>query len=109
MAGFGGAVYAVFRRRGDERRLTEVLDGAFVDDPFAHIVSGYPEASLLVRAVEVKDTYTHGHSQRTARTAVELAYRDGARARPAAGDRPRRVPPRRGQDRHPDNDPEQAR
>jgi HD-GYP domain-containing protein (c-di-GMP phosphodiesterase class II) len=73
MAGFGGAVYAVFRRRGDERSLSELLNSAFVDDPFEHIVSGYPEAlRSLVRAVEVKDTYTHGHSQRTARMAVEL-------------------------------------
>lgn len=72
-AGFGGAVYAVFRRRNDERTLTDVLDGAFVHDPFDHIVSGYPEAlRSLVRAVEIKDTYTHGHSQRTARVAVEL-------------------------------------
>jgi len=78
MAGFGGAVYAVFRRRGDERTLTEVLNGAFVDDPFVPIVSGYPEAlRSLVRAVEVKDTYTHGHSQRTARMAVELGMSMG--------------------------------
>ncbi len=78
MAGFGGAVYAVFRRRGDERTLTELLNGAFVDDPFVHIVSGYPEAlRSLVRAVEVKDTYTHGHSQRTARMAVELGLSMG--------------------------------
>ena len=72
-AGFTGAVYAVFRKRGDERALTEVLEGAFVDDPFDHIQSGYPEALLsLVRAVEIKDAYTHGHSQRTARVAVEV-------------------------------------
>ncbi len=78
MAGFGGAVYAVFRRRGDERSLTELLNSAFVDDPFEHIVSGYPEAlRSLVRAVEVKDTYTHGHSQRTARMAVELGMSMG--------------------------------
>jgi hypothetical protein len=73
LAGFGGAVYVVFRRRRDERTLTEVLETAFVDDPFDHIVSGYPEAlRSLVRAVEVKDAYTHGHSERTARLAVEL-------------------------------------
>jgi HD-GYP domain-containing protein (c-di-GMP phosphodiesterase class II) len=78
LAGFGGAVYAVFRRRSDERSLTELLNGAFVDDPFEHIVSGYPEAlRSLVRAVEVKDTYTHGHSQRTARLAVELGLSMG--------------------------------
>jgi HD-GYP domain-containing protein (c-di-GMP phosphodiesterase class II) len=78
MAGFGGAVYAVFRRRGDERTLTDLLNSAFADDPFEHIVSGYPEAlRSLVRAVEVKDTYTHGHSQRTARMAVELGMSMG--------------------------------
>ena len=78
LAGFGGAVYAVFRRRGDERTLTDVLNSAFVDDPFEHIVSGYPEAlRSLVRAVEVKDTYTHGHSERTARLAVELGLSMG--------------------------------
>jgi hypothetical protein len=78
LAGFGGAVYVVFRRRHDERALTEVLRTAFVDDPFDHIVSGYPEAlRSLVRAVEVKDAYTHGHSERTARLAVELAIELG--------------------------------
>jgi HD-GYP domain-containing protein (c-di-GMP phosphodiesterase class II) len=78
LAGFGGAVYAVFHRRGDERSLADVLNGAFVDDPFAHIVSGYPDAlRSLVRAVEIKDTYTHGHSQRTARMAVELGMSMG--------------------------------
>jgi HD-GYP domain-containing protein (c-di-GMP phosphodiesterase class II) len=78
MAGFGGAVYAVFRRRNDERTLSDVLNSAFVDDPFEHIVSGYPEAlRSLVRAVEVKDTYTHGHSERTARMAVELGLSMG--------------------------------
>jgi HD-GYP domain-containing protein (c-di-GMP phosphodiesterase class II) len=81
LAGFGGAVYAVFRRRSDERSLTELLNGVFVDDPFEHIVSGYPEAlRSLVRAVEVKDTYTHGHSQRTARLAVELGLSMGLAA-----------------------------
>jgi hypothetical protein len=78
LAGFGGAVYAVYRRRGDERSLTEVLNAAFVEDPFQHIVSGYPEAlRSLVRAVEIKDTYTHGHSQRTARLSVELGLAMG--------------------------------
>ena len=73
-------MYAVFRRRSDERTLTEVLNGAFVDDPFEHIVSGYPEAlRSLVRAVEVKDTYTHGHSQRTARHGGRARDVDGAR------------------------------
>ncbi len=78
LAGFGAAVYAVFRRRADERALGDILQQAFVDDPFAQIESGYPEAlRSLVRAVEVKDPYTHGHSRRTARLAVELGLEMG--------------------------------
>jgi HD-GYP domain-containing protein (c-di-GMP phosphodiesterase class II) len=78
IAGFGGAVYAVFRGRSNERTLTDILGAAFVDDPFHQIVSGYPEElRSLVRAVEVKDAYTHGHSQRTARLSVELGLSMG--------------------------------
>ena len=78
LAGFGGAVYSVFRRRHQERALTDVLEVAFVDDPFDHIVLGYPAAlRSLVRAVEIKDAYTHGHSERTAHLAVELGLRLG--------------------------------
>ena len=73
LAGFGAAVFAVLLRRHEQRRVTDVLATTFDDDPFAHIVRGYPAAlATLVRAVEVKDAYTHGHSQRTAQLAVEL-------------------------------------
>jgi HD-GYP domain-containing protein (c-di-GMP phosphodiesterase class II) len=78
LAGFGGAVFAIVRRSRQRRTATDVLAGAFVDDPFEHIVDGYPEAlRTLVKAVEVKDTYTHGHSERTAKVAVELGARMG--------------------------------
>ncbi|MCU1395963.1 MAG: hypothetical protein JWM34_4391 [Ilumatobacteraceae bacterium] len=73
LAGFGAAVYAVVVRGRRQSAVLDVLTDTFVDDPFAHIVRGYPEAlSRLVRAVEVKDAYTHGHSLRTAELAVEL-------------------------------------
>lgn len=73
LAGFGAAVYAVIVRGRQQRAITGVLADTFVDDPFAHIVRGYPEAlSMLVKAVEVKDAYTHGHSLRTAELAIEL-------------------------------------
>jgi HD-GYP domain-containing protein (c-di-GMP phosphodiesterase class II) len=73
LGGFGAAVYAVVVRGRRQRDVAGVLDDVFVDDPFAHIVRGYPLAlSTLVKAVEVKDVYTHGHSLRTAELAVEL-------------------------------------
>ncbi|HEX4982414.1 MAG TPA: HD-GYP domain-containing protein, partial [Ilumatobacteraceae bacterium] len=73
LAGFGAAVYAVVLRRHEQQTVSELLATTFDDDPFAHIVQGYPEAlCTLVRAVEIKDAYTHGHSQRTAQLAVEL-------------------------------------
>jgi HD-GYP domain-containing protein (c-di-GMP phosphodiesterase class II) len=73
LAGFGAAVYAVIVRGRRQSAIAGVLADTFVDDPFAHIVRGYPEAlSMLVKAVEVKDAYTHGHSLRTAELAVEL-------------------------------------
>jgi HD-GYP domain-containing protein (c-di-GMP phosphodiesterase class II) len=73
LAGLGAAVYAVLLGGRRQTAVIEALSHTFVDDPFAHIVRGYPEAlSTLVKAVEVKDSYTHGHSQRTAELAVEL-------------------------------------
>ena len=72
-AGFAAAVYAVIVRGRRQSAAAGVLSDIFDDDPFAHIVRGYPAAlSALVKAVEVKDTYTHGHSARTALLAVEL-------------------------------------
>ena len=78
LAGFGAAVFAVLLRHQEQRTVTDVLATTFVDDPFAHIVQGFPTAlSTLVRAVEVKDVYTHGHSERTAQLATELGLHMG--------------------------------
>lgn len=76
LAGFGAAVYAVFVRGAAQQRVTDVLDHAFADNPFELIERGHPEAlRSLVRAVEMKDAYTHGHSERTARVAVQIGMK----------------------------------
>lgn len=78
LAGFGCTVYAIVSRSVKSRRVSGVLANAFSDDVFAHIVDGYPDAlRQLVKAVEVRDAYTHGHSQRTAHVATELGIRLG--------------------------------
>ncbi|MEO5837464.1 MAG: HD-GYP domain-containing protein [Acidimicrobiales bacterium] len=78
LAGFAGAVYAVWIRYRRTRAVDRVLASTFETDPMVHIIAGYPEQLReLVRAVEKKDAYTHGHSQRTALVAVQLGLRLG--------------------------------
>ena len=78
LAGYAGAVYGVAVRYRRTRAVDQVLAATFEDDPMTHIVEGYPEAlRALVHAVEVKDRYTHGHSERTAKIAVQLGIRLG--------------------------------
>ena len=78
LAGFGATVYAVLRRFRSTRAVDDVLAHAFADDPLAHIRSNYPAAlTTLIRAVEDKDVYTHGHSRRTAELATSLGERLG--------------------------------
>jgi HD-GYP domain-containing protein (c-di-GMP phosphodiesterase class II) len=73
LAGFGASAHAVISRGRQQHAVAGALADVFADDPFTHIVRGYPEAlSTLVKAVEVKDVYTHGHSLRTAELAVEI-------------------------------------
>ena len=78
LAGFAGAVYAVVVRYRRHRAVDRVLSSTFEHDPMRHIVEGYPAAlRSLVGTLEAKDLYTHGHSERTARLAVQLGLRLG--------------------------------
>jgi HD-GYP domain-containing protein (c-di-GMP phosphodiesterase class II) len=78
LAGFAGAVYAVATRARRTRAVDDVLSATFDADPMTHIVDGYPDAlKTLVQAVEIKDRYTHGHSERTSKIAVQLGLHLG--------------------------------
>jgi putative nucleotidyltransferase with HDIG domain len=75
-----GAFFAIaaviIRRYFVERVVHSALDSAFAVDPIEHIRHGYPDAlRALVAAVELKDSYTHGHSRRTANLATALGVR----------------------------------
>ena len=78
LGGFAAAAFTIFARARVDRTVHTVLDAAFAVDPLEHISRSYPEAlQTLVRAVEEKDTYTHGHSRRTAEVATALGARLG--------------------------------
>ena len=78
LTGFGVAVYTVVARALRTRRVDRALTLAFDADAMTHLVEGYPDAlRSLVRAVEIKDAYTAGHSERTAIVAVQLGLRLG--------------------------------
>ena len=78
LVGFGSTVYAVIigylRSRGRRDGLAHV----FRRGALHHISRGYPEAlTALAAAVEARDAYTRGHSQRVTAVALAIGQRLG--------------------------------
>lgn len=81
LAGFGAAVAAIVAARRETAAVDDILGEAFDTDPFRHIAAGYPEAlRALIGAVEAKDRYTFGHSQRVAELSTRLGLELGLSA-----------------------------
>lgn len=78
LAGFAAAASAVFVGLRQSRSAEQAVGSISVGDPLEHIDRGSPEAlHALTAAVEAKDPYTHGHSERVARLTVGIAERLG--------------------------------
>lgn len=71
LAAFGAAAIGLGREYARSRSLTGVVEGLLLRDTIRQLEHGYTEVIVaLVAAVEAKDPYTRGHSQRVAELAV---------------------------------------
>ncbi len=73
LAAFFAAAIALTREYARSGSLTGVVEGLLLRDTLQQLEHGYTEVIVaLVAAVEAKDPYTRGHTQRVAELAVHL-------------------------------------
>jgi putative nucleotidyltransferase with HDIG domain len=78
LVGFGTTVYAVIAGYLRTHRRTDGLSHVFQRGALHHISRGYPEAlTALAAAVEARDAYTRGHSQRVTSVSLAIGQRLG--------------------------------
>ncbi len=71
LAAFGAAVLGLLREYGRSGSLADVVEGLLLGDTIAQLERGYTDVIVaLVEAVEAKDPYTRGHTQRVAELSV---------------------------------------
>ncbi len=70
----GAAVYGLVREYGQHGSLNGVVGGLLLRDTIVQLQRGYADVIVaLVEAVEAKDPYTRGHTQRVAELSVLIA------------------------------------
>jgi HD-GYP domain-containing protein (c-di-GMP phosphodiesterase class II) len=78
LAAFGAAAIGLAREYGRSGNLAGVMQGLIVQDTIRQLEHGYTEViTALVAAVEAKDPYTRGHTQRVAELSVSIGQHLG--------------------------------
>jgi HD-GYP domain-containing protein (c-di-GMP phosphodiesterase class II) len=73
LAAFGTTIFGLVQEYADVGSVHGVIEGLLVRDTITQVQRGYTEVIVaLVEAVEAKDPYTRGHTQRVAELALAI-------------------------------------